>query len=155
MTHHWSTPTHQSTPLKQSMPHYSSNRMLSHHRLVPHHQSIYVNSVVNSTVNIVYVNSVVYPFMLLLRFLIVLSSKLLSVLLSDFSFLVKWDVHGEISLVESLNYFKGVWWSNGGVVNICSRWRNIVKFHEVGFENGGDRCIMDEGIRMRVTFQSS
>ncbi|KAH9792616.1 hypothetical protein KPL71_004194 [Citrus sinensis] len=29
-------------------------------------------------------------------------------------------------------------------------WSNIVKFHEVGFENGGDRCIMDEGIRMRV-----
>ncbi|KAH9792654.1 hypothetical protein KPL71_004216 [Citrus sinensis] len=40
--------------------------------------------------------------------------------------------------------------SNRGVVNVCGRWSNIVKFHEAGFENGGDRCIMDEGIRMRV-----
>ncbi|KAH9649343.1 hypothetical protein KPL70_025944 [Citrus sinensis] len=31
------------------------------------------------------------------------------------------------------------------------RWRNIVKFHKIGFENGGDRCIMDEDIRMRVS----
>ena len=36
-------------------------------------------------------------------------------------------------------------------MNVCARWRNIVKFHEIDFENGGDRCIMDESIRMRVS----
>ena len=36
-------------------------------------------------------------------------------------------------------------------MNVYGNWRNIVKFHEIGFENGGDRCIMDEGIRMRVS----
>ena len=36
-------------------------------------------------------------------------------------------------------------------MNVYGRWRNIVKFHEIGFENGGDRCIMNEGIRMRVS----
>ncbi|GAY63615.1 hypothetical protein CUMW_227040 [Citrus unshiu] len=69
---------------------------MPHHRSVPRHRSVYVNSVVNSNVNstvywnsIVHVNSAIFPFMLLLRFSTVLSSKIMSVLLSDLSFIVK------------------------------------------------------------------
>ncbi|GAY61532.1 hypothetical protein CUMW_210670 [Citrus unshiu] len=69
---------------------------MSHHRSMPRHRSVYVNSVVNSNVdNTVHVNSTVhvnndiFPFMLLLRFSTVLSLKVMSVLPSDFSFIVR------------------------------------------------------------------
>ncbi|GAY68620.1 hypothetical protein CUMW_265520 [Citrus unshiu] len=69
---------------------------MPHHRSMPRHQSVYVNSVVNnnidSTVHMnstVHVNNAVFPFMLLLRFSTVLSSKEMSVLSSDLSFIVK------------------------------------------------------------------
>ena len=83
----------------------SSNRMLPHHRSVPRHwslprrRSVYVNNVMNSTVNsivyvniVVHMNNVVYFFILLLRFSTIMSSKLLSALLSNFLFLVKWPL---------------------------------------------------------------
>ncbi|GAY54587.1 hypothetical protein CUMW_157840 [Citrus unshiu] len=63
---------------------------------MPHHRSVCVNSVVNSNIdNTVHVNSTVhvnndiFPFILLLRFSTVMSSKVMSVLPSDFSFIVK------------------------------------------------------------------
>ena len=77
-------------PHKQSMPHHSSNRMLPRHRLVPRQRTVYVNSVMNSIINsIVHVNNVIYHFLLLLRFLAVLSSELLSVFRYDLSYIVK------------------------------------------------------------------
>ncbi|GAY66569.1 hypothetical protein CUMW_249770 [Citrus unshiu] len=69
---------------------------MPHHRSMPRHRSVYVNSVMNSNVDstihmnsIVHVNSTIFPLMLLLRFLTVLSSKVMSVLPSDLSFIVK------------------------------------------------------------------
>ncbi|GAY68448.1 hypothetical protein CUMW_264190 [Citrus unshiu] len=61
-----------------------------HHRSMPHHQFVYVNSVVNSNVDsTVHVNSAIFPFMLLLRFSTILSSKVMPVLLSNLSFIMK------------------------------------------------------------------
>ena len=54
---------------------------------IQHYRTVYVNNIMNSTVH---VNNVVYLFMLLLKFLTVLNSKLLFDLLSDLSFIVKW-----------------------------------------------------------------
>ncbi|GAY65369.1 hypothetical protein CUMW_240550 [Citrus unshiu] len=66
------------------------HQSMPHHRSMPRHRSVYVNSVVNSNVdNTIHVNSDIFPFMLLLRFSTVLSSKVMSVLPSDFSFIVK------------------------------------------------------------------
>ncbi|GAY58866.1 hypothetical protein CUMW_190100 [Citrus unshiu] len=63
---------------------------MPHHRSMPHHHFVYVNNVVNSNMDsIVLVNSVIFPFMLLLRFSTVLSSKVMSVFPSDLSFIVK------------------------------------------------------------------
>ncbi|GAY55724.1 hypothetical protein CUMW_166360 [Citrus unshiu] len=63
---------------------------MPHHRSMPHHHSVCVNSVVNSNVdNTVHVNIAIFPFILLLRFSTVLSSKVMSVLLSEISFIVK------------------------------------------------------------------
>ncbi|GAY67134.1 hypothetical protein CUMW_254140 [Citrus unshiu] len=69
---------------------------MPHHRSMSRHRSVYVNSVVNSNVDntihvnsTVHVNSDIFPFMLFLRFSTVLSSKVMSVLSSDFSFIVK------------------------------------------------------------------
>ncbi|GAY61826.1 hypothetical protein CUMW_213030 [Citrus unshiu] len=57
---------------------------------MPRHCSVYVNNVVNSNMDsTVHVNSAIFPFMLLLRFSAVLSSKVMFVLLSDLSFIVK------------------------------------------------------------------
>ncbi|GAY56110.1 hypothetical protein CUMW_169320 [Citrus unshiu] len=63
---------------------------------MPRHRSVYVNSIVNNNMDntvhvnsIVHVNNSIFSFMLLLRFLTVLSSKVMSVLLSDLSFIVK------------------------------------------------------------------
>ncbi|GAY47942.1 hypothetical protein CUMW_108220 [Citrus unshiu] len=57
---------------------------------MPRHRSVYVNSVVNSNVDsTIHVNSVIFPFMLLLRFLTVLSSKVMFVLPSNLSFIMK------------------------------------------------------------------
>ncbi|GAY62987.1 hypothetical protein CUMW_221970, partial [Citrus unshiu] len=90
-------PRHQSTYIRIFFngivtPHQS----IPHHRSMPHHRSVYVNSVVNSNVdNTIHVNSTVhvnndiFSFMLLLRFSTVLSSKVMSVLLFNFSFIVK------------------------------------------------------------------
>ncbi|GAY61623.1 hypothetical protein CUMW_211440 [Citrus unshiu] len=67
-----------------------------HHRAMPRHRSVYVNSVMNSNVDstvhvnsTVHVKNAIFPFMLLLRFSTVLSSKVMSVLPSDLSFIVK------------------------------------------------------------------
>ncbi|GAY55370.1 hypothetical protein CUMW_163760 [Citrus unshiu] len=63
---------------------------MPHHQSMSRHRSVYVNSVMNSNVdNIVHVNNTIFCFMLLQRFLTVLSSKVMSVLLSDLSFIVK------------------------------------------------------------------
>ncbi|GAY67546.1 hypothetical protein CUMW_257370 [Citrus unshiu] len=69
---------------------------MPHHRSMPRHRSVYVISVVNSNVDstvhvnsTVHMNSVIFPFMLLLRFSTVLSSKVMSVLLTDLFFIVK------------------------------------------------------------------
>ncbi|GAY64962.1 hypothetical protein CUMW_237600 [Citrus unshiu] len=69
---------------------------MSHHRSMPLYRSVYVNSVVNSNVDntihvnrTVHVNNVIFPFMLILRFSTILSSKVMSVLLSELSFIVK------------------------------------------------------------------
>ncbi|GAY61176.1 hypothetical protein CUMW_207800 [Citrus unshiu] len=63
---------------------------MPHHRSMPRHQSVYVISVVNSNVDsTVHVNNAIFPFMLLLRFSTVLSLKVMSVLPSDLSFIVK------------------------------------------------------------------
>ncbi|GAY60481.1 hypothetical protein CUMW_202280 [Citrus unshiu] len=65
---------------------------MPHHRSMPRHRSVYVNSVVNNTVHVnstIHVNSDIFPFMLLLRFSTVLSSKVMFFLPSDFSFIVK------------------------------------------------------------------
>ena len=43
-------------------------------------------------------------------------------------------------------------WSNKCVVDVCGRWLNIVEFHEVCLENKGNSCVMDEGIRMGISF---
>ncbi|GAY68826.1 hypothetical protein CUMW_267220 [Citrus unshiu] len=63
------------------------------HWSMPRHRFVYVNSIVNSNVdNTVDVNSTVhaiFSFMLLLRFSTVLSSKVMFVLSSDLSFIVK------------------------------------------------------------------
>ncbi|GAY59950.1 hypothetical protein CUMW_198370 [Citrus unshiu] len=60
------------------------------HRSMPRHHFVCVNSVVNSNMDsIVHVNSAIFPFILLLRFSIVLSSKVMFVLPSDLSFIVK------------------------------------------------------------------
>ncbi|GAY61166.1 hypothetical protein CUMW_207700 [Citrus unshiu] len=62
---------------------------------MPHHRSVYVsvvNSNVDNTVHVnstVYVNNVIFPFILLLKFSTVLSSKVISVLLSELSFIIK------------------------------------------------------------------
>ena len=63
---------------------------------MPCHRSVGVNNVVNSNIDsivrvnsVVYVNSDIFPFMLLLQFSTVLSSKVMSVLPSDLSFIVK------------------------------------------------------------------
>ena len=67
------------------------HQSMPHHRSMPRHRSVYVNSVVNSNVDsTVHVNSAIFPFMLLLRFSTVLSSKAMSVLLFDLSFIMKW-----------------------------------------------------------------
>ncbi|GAY62422.1 hypothetical protein CUMW_217660 [Citrus unshiu] len=73
---------------------------MPHHQSMPRHRSVYVNSVVNSVVNsnvdstvhvnnTVHMNNAIFPFMLLLRFSTVLSLKVMSVLPSDLSFIVK------------------------------------------------------------------
>ncbi|GAY57700.1 hypothetical protein CUMW_181420 [Citrus unshiu] len=63
---------------------------MPHHRSMPCHRYVYVNSIMNSNVDsTVHVNSVIFPFMLLLRFSTVLSSKVMSVLPSDLSFIMK------------------------------------------------------------------
>ena len=73
------------------------HQSMPHHRSMSHHRSIYVNSVVNSNVDstvyvnsTVRVNSIIFPFILLLRFSTVLSSKVMSVLPFNLSFIVKW-----------------------------------------------------------------
>ena len=38
------------------------------------------------------------------------------------------------------------------MVDVCGRWLNIVKFHEICFENRGNYCVMDEGIRIGISF---
>lgn len=66
------------------------------------YQSVHVNRIVNSNIgstvhvnstihvnSAVHVNSAIFPFMLLLRFSTVLSSKVMSVLSFDLSFIVK------------------------------------------------------------------
>ncbi|GAY68212.1 hypothetical protein CUMW_262370 [Citrus unshiu] len=65
------------------MPHHRSMPL---HRSMPHHRSVNVNSNVDSTVH---VNNAIFPFMFLLRFSTVLSSKVMSALPSDLSFIVK------------------------------------------------------------------
>ncbi|GAY67944.1 hypothetical protein CUMW_260350 [Citrus unshiu] len=66
------------------------HQSMPHHRSVPRHRSVCVNNVVNSNVDsTVHVNSAIFPFMLLLRFSTVLSSKVMSVLPFDLSFIVK------------------------------------------------------------------
>ncbi|GAY64769.1 hypothetical protein CUMW_236000 [Citrus unshiu] len=90
-------PRHQSTCIRIfSNGIITPHQSMPHHRLMPRHRSVYVNSVVNSNVdNIVHINSTVhvnsdiFPFMLLLRFSTVLSSKVMSVLLSELSFIIK------------------------------------------------------------------
>ncbi|GAY33686.1 hypothetical protein CUMW_276000 [Citrus unshiu] len=90
-------PRHQSTCIR-----IFSNGIVTPHQSMPHHQSmsrhrsVYVNSVVNSNVDntihlnsTVHVNNDIFPFMLLLRFSTVLSLKVMYVLPSDFSFIVK------------------------------------------------------------------
>ncbi|GAY51744.1 hypothetical protein CUMW_136590 [Citrus unshiu] len=69
---------------------------MPHHRSMPRHRFVYVNSVVNSNIDstvhvnsTIHVNSDIFPFMLLLRFSTVLSSKVMSVLPSDLSFIMK------------------------------------------------------------------
>ncbi|GAY61177.1 hypothetical protein CUMW_207810 [Citrus unshiu] len=69
---------------------------MPHHWSMPRHRSVYVNIVVNSNVDstvhvnsTIHVNSGIFPFMLLLRFSTVLSSKVMSVLPLDLSFIVK------------------------------------------------------------------
>ncbi|GAY55704.1 hypothetical protein CUMW_166200 [Citrus unshiu] len=63
---------------------------MPHHRSMPCHRSIYVNSVVNSNVDsTVHVNNAIFPFILLIRFSTILSSKVMSGLPSDLSFIVK------------------------------------------------------------------
>ncbi|GAY32012.1 hypothetical protein CUMW_273120 [Citrus unshiu] len=63
---------------------------MPHHRSMPCYHSVYVNNVVNSNMDsTVHVNNVIFPFMLFLGFSTVLSSKVMSVLLSDLSFIVK------------------------------------------------------------------
>ncbi|GAY63766.1 hypothetical protein CUMW_228250 [Citrus unshiu] len=63
---------------------------MPHHRSMPRHRSVCVNSVVNSNMdNIVHVSSAIFPFILLVRFSTILSLKVMSVLLSDLSFIVK------------------------------------------------------------------
>ncbi|GAY60399.1 hypothetical protein CUMW_201730 [Citrus unshiu] len=69
---------------------------MPHHRSMSRHRSVYVNSVVNSNVDraihvnsTVHVNSAIFPFMLLQRFSTILSSKVMSVLPFDLSFIVK------------------------------------------------------------------
>ncbi|GAY68903.1 hypothetical protein CUMW_267790 [Citrus unshiu] len=91
-------PRHQSTVhgLTTWMNSNTSNRIMTphqsmlHHRSMPHHRSVYVNSIVNSNIDsTVHVNNTIFPFMLLLRFSTVLSSKVMSVLPFDLSFIVK------------------------------------------------------------------
>ncbi|GAY63991.1 hypothetical protein CUMW_230070 [Citrus unshiu] len=66
------------------------HQSMPHHQSMPPHRSVYVNSVVNSNVDsTVHVNSAIFSFMLLLRFSTVLNSKVMSVLPSDLSFIVK------------------------------------------------------------------
>ncbi|GAY67446.1 hypothetical protein CUMW_256540 [Citrus unshiu] len=66
------------------------HQSMPHHRSMPHHPFVCVNSVVNSNMDsTVHVNNVIFPFMLLLRFSTVLSSKVMSVLLFDLSFIMK------------------------------------------------------------------
>ncbi|GAY63825.1 hypothetical protein CUMW_228810 [Citrus unshiu] len=69
---------------------------MPHHLSMPHDRSVYVNNVVNSNMDstvhmnsTVHVNNNIFPFMLLLRFSTVLSSKVMFVLLFDLSFIVK------------------------------------------------------------------
>ncbi|GAY62514.1 hypothetical protein CUMW_218400 [Citrus unshiu] len=72
------------------------HQLMSHHRSMLCHRSVYVNSVMNSNVDstvhvnsTVHMNNDIFPFMFFLRFSIVMSSKVMSVLPSDFSFIVK------------------------------------------------------------------
>ena len=37
-------------------------------------------------------------------------------------------------------------------MDVCGRWLDIVKFHEICLENRGDCCVMDEGIRKGICF---
>ncbi|GAY68905.1 hypothetical protein CUMW_267800 [Citrus unshiu] len=79
-----------------------SNRIVTPHQSMPYHwsmtrhRSVHVNSVVNSNIDntvhansTIHVNSDIFPFMLLLRFSTVLSSKVMFVLPSDLLFIVK------------------------------------------------------------------
>ena len=91
----WSTnmlPRHRSTGIRIfSNGIVTPHQSMPHHRSMPPHRSVYVNSVVNCNMdNIVHVNSDIFPFMLLLRFSIVLSSKVMSISPSDLSFILKW-----------------------------------------------------------------
>ncbi|GAY63693.1 hypothetical protein CUMW_227700 [Citrus unshiu] len=90
-------PRHQSTCIRiLSNGIVTPHQSIPHHQSMPRHRSVYVNSVMNSNVdNTVHVNSTVhvnndiFPFMLLPRFSTVLSSKVMFVLPSDLSFIVK------------------------------------------------------------------
>ncbi|GAY57705.1 hypothetical protein CUMW_181470 [Citrus unshiu] len=90
-------PHHQSTFIRIfSNEIVTPHQSMPHHRSMPRHRSVYLNSVVNSNVDntvhmnsTVYVNNDIFPFMLLLRFSTVLSSKVISVLPFDFSFILK------------------------------------------------------------------
>ncbi|GAY55707.1 hypothetical protein CUMW_166230 [Citrus unshiu] len=66
------------------------HQSMSRHRSMSCHHSVYVNIVVNSNMDsTVHMNNAIFPFILLLRFSTVLSSKVMSVLLSDLSFIGK------------------------------------------------------------------
>ncbi|GAY65123.1 hypothetical protein CUMW_238840, partial [Citrus unshiu] len=89
-------PRHQSIYIKILFIRIFSNEIVTPHQSMPHHRFVYLNSVVKSSVDntvhmnsTIYVNSDIFPFMLLLRFLTVLSSKVISVLPFDFSFILK------------------------------------------------------------------
>ncbi|GAY45109.1 hypothetical protein CUMW_087010 [Citrus unshiu] len=72
------------------------HQSMPHHWSMPRHRSVCVNSVVNNimdnTVHVnsaVHVNIIIFSFILLLRFSTILSSKVMSVLPSNLSFIVK------------------------------------------------------------------
>ncbi|GAY65083.1 hypothetical protein CUMW_238490 [Citrus unshiu] len=82
-------PRHQSTCIRIFSngivtPHLS----MPHHRSMPRHHSVCVNSIMNSNMDsTVHVNNVIFTFILVLRLLTVLSSKVMSVLPSELSLL--------------------------------------------------------------------